>query len=158
MVAAVTPVKLEWRVRRNDQTLPPLLKIAKSALDVVRAETPRAAALLLEREACRVTRSAEASCMAFDWARRTAWSIHGRVTFEQLVDLVAEVAGSGQRAIVGATLIEPIGTAPTRIVLAIRRRATRYDGSEIAALARLARAVAPRLEQLVAERDINPFA
>jgi len=158
MVAAVTPVRLEWRLRRNEHTLPPLLKIAKSALDVVRAETPRIAALRLEREACLVTRSAEASCMAFDWARRTAWSVHGQVTFQQLVDLVAEVAGSGQRAIFGATVIEPIGPAPSRIVLAIRRHVTPYNEVELAALARLARAVAPRFEELVPARDpAGPF-
>jgi hypothetical protein len=159
MVAPVTSVSLTWRVpsRRIRRDLPPILDIARVAYGIEHTETARAAALLLQREACRVTRSSEALCVVFDWPRRTAWTVHGRVTFDQLTELVAEVAGSGRRSVVGPAVVEPIGPAPTRAVLAIRRHARAYDDLELAALSRLASGVAARFEHLIIRRDDNPL-
>ena len=110
--------------------------------------TFRDAACRLQRELSRLTRSAEVMCVAFDWPRRIAWSANGIVTSEEVMELVAQVAGSGRRALIGNALVAPIGPAPARAVVALRR-ATPYRSPEIELVAGLASGVASAFERLL---------
>lgn len=160
---AVTAVELIWTVP------PPVLPLAparpgilasplsslpsmQELTDIARAisaeTTFRAAALRLQREVSRLTRSAEAICVAFDWPRRVAWTADGLVASNQVKELVAQVAGSGRRALIGNALVAPIGVAPARAVIALRR-ATPYRSPEIELVAGLASGVAPVFGRLL---------
>lgn len=160
---AVTSVELIWPVP------PPVLPLAPARPGVlatpltsmpsphelteivcaVAAETTfAAAALRLQRETCRLTRATEALCVAFDWPRRLAWTADGALAAEQVKELIAQVAGSGRRTVIGNALVAPIGTAPARAVIAVRR-ATPFRLFEIEMVVGLAHGVAAAFERLL---------
>ncbi len=160
---AVTSVELSWPVP------PPMLPLAPARpgvlatpltslpshhglSEIVRAVAAAtsfaAAAVQLQREICRLTRAAEALCVAFDWPRRIAWTANGAVAAEQVKELVAQVAGSGRSTVIGNALVAPIGAAPARAVIAVRR-ATPFRVPEIELVVELADGVSATFARLL---------
>ena len=129
--------------------LPSMHDLAAVSRAIAAEETFAAAARRLEIEARRMTRSTEALCVAFDWARRAAWSTQGPICNQAVVDLVAQVAGSGRWSMIGNALVVPVGQAPARAVIALRRIGT-YQLAEAGLVSALAGGVAPAIERLLA--------
>jgi len=131
--------------------LPSMLELS-AATRAVAAETQlRPAIAVLQREACWMTRSFEATVITFDWARRTAWTLDGSVMSDEIRELVARVAGRGKREVFGHAMIEPIGTAPARAVLTLRRTASHpFTPDDIALVAALIGGVAATMNRLLA--------
>lgn len=165
---AVTSVELVWEMPPPPRPLPPPLPRARLGVmatplpplpsmqelaDVSRAVAAQItfadAAYRLEHEARRLTRSSEALCVVFDWARRRTWSGGVELTNPAVIDLVADVAGSGKWSMIGNALVVPIGSAPARAVLALRRPAV-YQGHEAGMVSALCGGVAPVFERLLA--------
>lgn len=115
------------------------------------AETSLAAgAKRLERDACRLLQVTNALCVWIDWPRRLAMTADGRPS-GHLEDLVIEVAGSGRRQVLGSTLIVPIGPAPARAVLALRKPSgIAFAAEELAVIETLAAGIAAPLDRLIA--------
>jgi len=161
---AVTAVELIWTVpppvlplapARPGVLATPLSTSMQELTNIARAisaeATFPAAAIRLQRELCRLTRSAEGLCVAFNWARRIAWTAEGTVVSEQVVELVAQVAGSGRRTLIGNALLVPIGPAPARAAIALRRT-TAFRPPEVELVAGLASGVAPAFQRLLSAR------
>jgi hypothetical protein len=129
--------------------LPTMHDLAEVSRAIAAEQTFTAAARRLELEARRMTRSTEALCVAFDWARRVAWSAQGPIGNQAVVDLVAQVAGSGRWSMIGNALVVPIGGAPARAVIALRRIGT-YQLAEAGLVSALAGGIAPAIERLLA--------
>lgn len=161
---AVTSVELVWNVPPPVSPLPrprggvlatpfsplPTMHDLAEVSRAITAETTFAdAAARLEREARAMTRSTEALCVAFDWARRSARSAQGPIGNQAVVDLIAQVAGSGRWSMFGNALIVPIGQAPARAVLALRRTST-YQLAEAGLVSALCGGIAPAIERLLA--------
>ena len=108
------------------------------------------AAIRLQRDACRLARAAEALCVVFDWPRRAARTVQGPIANESVKELVAQVAGSGHRSIIGNALLEPIGPAPSRAVLALRKpTGATFSAQEIAMISTLALGLATSIDRLI---------
>lgn len=161
---AVTAVELVWTVPPpvlplprpgviatplSPAPLPSMHDLAEVSRAIAAEATFAGAARRLELEARRITRSTEALCVAFDWARRAAWSAQGPIGNEAVVDLVAQVAGSGRWSMIGNALVVPIGQAPARAVIALRRTGT-YQLAEAGFMSALAGGIAPAIERLLA--------
>jgi hypothetical protein len=129
--------------------LPSMQELADVSRAVASQPTFDEAAYRLEHEARRLTRSNEALCVVFDWARRRAWSGGAEVANPSVIDLVADVAGSGKWSMIGNALVVPIGSAPARAVLALRRTQT-YQGHEAGMVSALCGGIAPAIERLLA--------
>jgi hypothetical protein len=133
--------------------VPSMLELS-AAMRAVAAESelwPAIAAL--QRAACSLTRSHDATVVLYDRARGGAWTVDGSVMAGAFRELVARVADRGQREVFGRALVEPIGTAPARAVLALR--AADPDGfaaDDIALVAALTGGVAGTLNRLLAAR------
>ena len=123
-------------------------ELSAVARAIAAERTFRDAACRLQRELGRLTRSAEALCVAIDWPRRIAWTADGRVTSEPVMELVVQVAGSGRRALIGNALVAPIGCAPARAVIALRR-STPFRSPEIELVAGIANGVASAFDRLL---------
>lgn len=162
---AVTAVELVWTVPPpvlplprarpgviasplSPAPLPSMHDLAEIARAIAIEETFEAAARRLEREARRLTRASEALCVAFDWGRRRAWSAQGPIANEAVVELVAQVAGSGRWSMIGNALVVPIGQTPARAVIALRRHGT-FQLAEAGMVSALAGGVAPSIERLL---------
>lgn len=105
----------------------------------------------LAREACRLTGSRRGTVVVLDWARRTTWSSDGATLSEEARTLIAEVASTGRRAAFGDALLEPIGSAPARAVLVLRRATgARFDSDDIALVSALVGGVSATLQRLIA--------
>lgn len=161
---AVTSVELVWQVPPPVLPLPratpgvmstPLLPSMHELADVARAiageVTFQAAARRLELEAKRLTHSIDSLCVGFDWPRRAAWSSQGPITNEAVKELVAQVAGSGRWSLLGNALVVPIGQAPARAVLALRRPGA-YQLAEAGLVSALCGGVAAPIERLLSAR------
>jgi hypothetical protein len=101
--------------------LPSMLELSAATRAVAAEPTLRQAIATLQREACRLTRAHDATVVTFDWAQGTLGTLDGSVMSEEVRGLMMRVASSGQRAWIGHALIEPVGSAPARAVLALRR-------------------------------------
>jgi hypothetical protein len=145
----VTSVELVWSVPPPVNPLPSMHDLTAVSRAIAAEITFAGAARRLEDEAKRLTRSAEALCVAFDWARRRAWSATGPIENTAVIELVAQVAGSGKWSMFGNALIVPIGQTPARAVLALRRPGT-YQLAEAGLVSALAGGVAPTFERLLA--------
>jgi len=129
--------------------LPSMHELSNVSRAVAAEVTFADAARRLEHESARLTRSTEAMCVAIDWARRRAWSAGGEIENPAVIDLVADVAGGGKTTVIGNALVVPIGAAPARAVLALRRPGT-YQGHEAGMVSALCGGVAPVFARLVA--------
>lgn len=105
-----------------------------------------AAMRVLHQGLARLTDSTEATCVFFDPALCSAWSV---IDGERGLDigarqLVTDVARSGRRAAFERAVFEPIGADPARAVLMVSRApgSASYDSREIAIVAAVAAAVA----------------
>ncbi|MEO7734713.1 MAG: hypothetical protein ABIY55_27395 [Kofleriaceae bacterium] len=131
--------------------VPSMLELSAATRAVAAEPVLRRAVAALQREACRLTRSREATVVTFDWAKRTAWTLDGSLMSGEVRALVTRVAGGGQREVSGHSLIEPIGSAPARAVLALRRGPDeRFDEDDVALVAALAGSVAATINRLLA--------
>lgn len=130
--------------------LPSMLELS-AATRAVAAETQLQPAMaVLQREACWLTRSFEATVIAFDRARRTAWTLDGSVMSDEIHALAARVASRGQREVFGHALVEPIGAAPARAVLTLRRSANApFTPDDIALVSALVGGVAATINRLI---------
>jgi hypothetical protein len=110
----------------------------------------RPAVAVLQREACRLTGACEATVIALDRARGTLWTRDDSAVSDEVHRLVAHVAHTGQRAVLGHALVEPVGGPPACAVLALRRRAgERFEADDIALVAALVGGVAATLYRLI---------
>ncbi|MCW5807739.1 MAG: hypothetical protein KIT31_35630 [Deltaproteobacteria bacterium] len=129
--------------------MPTMHDLAGVVRDLAAATDRVAGIVQLQRSVQHLLRVSDALCVWIDWPRRTASSISGRVS-EQLEELVIEVAGRGRRSLMGSALLEPVGPAPARAVLALRRPTTLAFGrDELAMIGALAIGIAPALDRLV---------
>jgi hypothetical protein len=133
---------------RAPLAFPPMHELTAIAVSIAAETTFEGAAVRLQREVARLTGSTEALCVAFDWARRIARTVTGTIHSEQVTELVAQVAGSGRRSLIGNALLVPIGAAPARAVLALRR-GTEFQPQEAELVAGLAAGLAPTFERLL---------
>lgn len=160
---AVTAVELIWTVpppplplgpakpgvlTTSSSSMPSMHELAAITRAIAAETTFRDASSRLQRELGRLTRSGEAICVAIDWPRRIAWTGDGLVTSEPVMELVAQVAGSGRRSLIGNALVAPIGLAPARAVIALRRT-TPFRSPDIEIVAGLANGVAEAFERLL---------
>jgi len=106
-----------------------------------------AATRALQQGMSQLTDSPDAMCVLFDPAQGSAWAVPDgnapRKIDHRAQQLIAQVAVSGQRALLGRALIEPVGPAPARAVLVIRRSpaSPAYGAHEVVTLAAIAAAV-----------------
>jgi hypothetical protein len=132
--------------------IPSMTDLTALARAIANESSFERAAKRLQIEACKLTRAAEALCVVFDWPRRAAWTIQGPIGNEQVKELVAQVAGSGHRSIIGNALLEPIGPAPSRAVLALRKpTGATFSHQEIAMISTLALGLAASIDRLINE-------
>lgn len=120
---------------------------ARFALALAGEHDLLAAATAVETEARRVTRSDEALCVLVDWANGVAFTPRGRIDMAEVCELVRDVASRGQPRQVGDALLVPLGAAPARAVLAVRRRIP-YSQDEHTALAGVVATATPVLDRL----------
>lgn len=133
--------------------IPSMTDLTALAKAIANEQSFERAALRLQTEACRLARVTEALCVVFDWPRRAAWTLQGPITNESVKELVAQVAGSGHRSILGNALLEPIGPAPSRAVLALRKPpGGTFSVQEIAMVSTLALGLASSIDRLIARR------
>jgi hypothetical protein len=122
----------------------------------LQADLP-AAMRVLHHGLSQLTDSPDVMCVFFDAALGSAWAVPDgrapRVLDDQVHQLVAWVAGSGQRMVLGHALVEPIGPAPARAVLLLRRPRTSamYGDLEIATVAAIAAALVGLVGHFVAD-------
>jgi biotin carboxyl carrier protein len=122
----------------------------------LQADLP-AAMRVLHDGLSRLTDSPDAMCVLFDAALCSAWAVPiadaPRGLDDQVQQLAARVAGSGRRAVLGHALVEPVGPAPARAVLMLRRPPTRapYGELEIATVAAIAAALVGIVGHFVAD-------
>lgn len=133
--------------------VPSMLDLS-AATRAVAAETQLEPAIAaLQREACRLTRSHEATVVTVDWANRRVWTLDGSVISDEVRELIARVAGRGQREVFGHALVEPIGSAPARAVIVLRRSAkARFTPDDLALVAALIGGVAATINRLLCAR------
>lgn len=122
----------------------------------LQADLP-AATRVLHHGLARLTDSSDAMCVFFDAALCSAWALpdgkEPRTLDDQVQQLVAQVAGSGRRAVLGRALVEPVGPAPSRAVLVLRRPPTgaAYGDFEIATVAAIAASIVGLVGHFVAD-------
>jgi hypothetical protein len=122
----------------------------------LQADLP-AAMRVLHHGLSRLADSPDVMCVFFDTALHSAWAVPDRgapcVLDAQVHQLVTWVARSGQRVVLGHALVEPIGPAPARAVLLLRRPPTSamYGELEIATVAAIAAALVGLVGHFVAD-------
>ncbi|HEX7840032.1 MAG TPA: hypothetical protein VF469_21295, partial [Kofleriaceae bacterium] len=136
-------------------------RIEREVFELVRrvalqADLP-AAMRVLHHGLARLTDSSDAMCVFFDAALCSAWALPDGKTpcaiDDQVQQLVAQVAGTGRRAVLGRALVEPVGPAPARAVLVLRRPPTgaAYGDLDIATVAAIAAAVVALIGHFMAD-------
>lgn len=132
-----------------------MLALSAATRAVVAEPQLRPAVDALQREACRLTGACEATVIALDRTRGTLWTRDSSAMSDEIHRLVAHVAATGQRAVIGHALIEPIGGPPSCAVLALRRRAgERFAANDMALVGALVGGVAATLHRLI-ERSLR---
>jgi hypothetical protein len=130
--------------------IPSMTDLTELARAIASEQSFEHAALRLQNEARRLVRVSEVLCVAFDWPRRAAWTLAGPIANVQVKELIAEVAGSGHRSIINSALLEPIGPAPSRAVLALRKpTGATFSVQEIAMVSTLALGLASSIDRLL---------
>jgi hypothetical protein len=130
-----------------------MLELSAAVRAVAAEPLLRPAAAALQREACRLTRSYEATVVTLNWERDTIWTCDSSVISDEMRALVKRVASRGQREVFGHALVEPIGGAPARAVLVLRRPAyDRFTTEDLALVSALTGGVAATLHRLLGTR------
>jgi hypothetical protein len=128
-----------------------MLELSAATRAVAAEPVLHLAVAALQREACRLTRAREATVVTFDWRDHTTWTLDGSLVSSEMRALIARVAGGGQREVTGHALIEPIGGAPARAVLSLRRAAgDRFEPHDLALVTALTGSVAATINRLIA--------
>jgi hypothetical protein len=136
-----------------------MLALSAATRAVVAEPQLRSAAAVLQREACRLTGAREATVIALDRTRGTLWTRDDSAMSDEIHRLVAHVAATGQRAVLGHALLEPIGGPPACAVLVLRRRADeQFEASDQALVGALVGGVAATLNRLVERSFRGPAA
>jgi hypothetical protein len=134
-----------------------MLALSAATRAVVAEPQLRSAVAVLQREACRLTGACEATVIALDRARGTLWTRDDSAMSDEIYRLVAHVAATGQRAVLGHALLEPIGGPPACAVLALRRSADeRFAANDMALVGALAGGVATALSRLIERSFRHP--
>ena len=150
-VTSVSKVELVWNVKGTPPLASPTI-LTEIARRLASESELANAALHLQRSLCTLLNISDAVVAWIDWPRRVAWTTTGRLS-SQTEELVLQVAGSGHREVLGGAVIEPVGRAPARAALALRRPSgQRFGADECHAIATLAQAVAPTLDRLISGR------
>ena len=103
----------------------------------------------LQRDVCRILGLRDAAVLCINWPHRIAWTLAGRIPRPQ-EEAVLESAGSGKRALLDGAVLEPLGSAPARAVLAFRKPANQpFEPRELAVMSTLATTIAPAFDRLV---------
>jgi hypothetical protein len=145
---AVTAVELVWKVQGTPPNASPTV-LTEIARQLAAESQLAAAAVRLQRATCKLLGINDAVLAWIDWPRRIAWTATGRLS-GQTEELVLQVAGSGHREVLGGAVVEPIGRAPARAALAVRRPSgQRFASDECSAIAALAQAIAPTIDRLI---------
>jgi len=145
---AVTAVELVWNVKGTPPHASPTV-LTQIARQLATESELAHAAVRLERAACKLLGITDVVMAWIDWPNRVAWTSSGRLS-AQTEELVLQVAGSGHREVLGGAVIEPIGRAPARAALALRRPSgQRFGSDECTAIATLAQAIAPTIDRLI---------
>jgi hypothetical protein len=127
-----------------------MLELSAAMRAVAAEPLLRPAVAVLQREACRLTGAREATLIAPDRTRGTLWTHDSSVISDEIHELVIRVADSGERAVFGHALFEPIGRAPACAVLTVRRRAyERFAADDLALVSALVGGVAATLNRLL---------
>lgn len=109
----------------------------------------QAGALRLQQDACRILHLRDALLFWIDWPHRLAWTVNGRVSHD-LEEAVIHAAGSGKRGMLAGAVIEPLGPAPARAVLALRKPSgLAFTPSELTVISTLATSIAPAFDRLI---------
>ena len=141
------------RTTATPLALPSMGELSSTLRRLQSASSLEGAVVELQRDVCRLMHVTDALIVWIDWPRRAAWSVTGKLG-EQVQALVTDVAGSGRRSIVGSTLVEPLGRAPARSVLALRRSSgSTFGATELAVIGALAGGIAPVVDRLIASRE-----
>jgi hypothetical protein len=131
--------------------LPSMLELSAATRAVAAEPTLAGALAALQRQACALTRSTTAAVVLFDGAKRIARTADGPITSAEFLDVVTRVASRGRREVFDDALVEPIGLAPSRAVLALWRPAARpFEPHDIALLAALVGGITATLHRLLA--------
>lgn len=122
-----------------------------AAMRAVAAESQLWPAIaVLEREARSLTRSYDATVIVYDWSRRAGWTLDGSVISDEVRELVERVAWYGRCEVFGHSLVEPIGAAPARAVLFLRRDADdQFSPDDIALVSALLGGIAATVNRLI---------
>jgi hypothetical protein len=125
-----------------------------AATRAVAAEPQLAGALAaLRREACALTRSTSASIVIFEGKQRAARTTDGPITSSEFLEIVTRVAQRGRREVFDNALVEPIGSAPARAVLALwRPQSAPFEPNDIALVAALVGGITATLHRLLGPR------
>ncbi len=127
-----------------------MLALSAATRAVVAEPQLRPAALALQREACRLTGACDATVIALDRTRGTLWTRDDSAMSDEVHRLIAHVAATGQRAVLGHALVEPIGGPPACAVLVVRRRAEeRFAANDLALVGALVGGVQATLSRLI---------
>lgn len=119
-----------------------------------------AAMHVLHHGLSRLTASPDALCIFFDPALCSASVFDGsaaRQLDDDVQQLVAQVAGSSRRAVLDRVVLEPIGPAPARAVLMVRRSSTgpAYGRVEVEIIAAIATAVVGLVGHFAADHGVR---
>jgi hypothetical protein len=134
-----------------------MLALSAATRAVVAEPQLRSAVEALQREACRLTGAWEATVIALDRTRGTLWTRDDSAMSDEVHRLVTHVAATGQRAVIGHALLEPIGGPPACAVLTLRRRAgERFAADDLALLGALVGGVAATLHRLIERSFRHP--
>lgn len=127
-----------------------MLALSAATRAVVAEPELRPAVAALEREVCRLTGASDATVIALDRTRGTLWTRDDSAMSDEIHRLVTHVAATGQRAVLGHALLEPIGGPPACAVLVLRRRAgEQFAADDMALVGALISGVAAPLSRLI---------
>ena len=132
-----------------------MLALSAATRAVVAEPQLRPAVDALQREACRLTGATDATVIALDPTRGSLWTRDDSAMSDEVHRLVAHVAATGQRAVLGHALFEPIGGPPACAVLALRRR-DRFAADDLALLGALVGGVAAALRRRIERSFRHP--
>jgi hypothetical protein len=127
-----------------------MLALSAATRAVVAEPQLRPAVAALQREVCRLTGASDATVIALDRTRGTLWTRDDSAMSDEIHRLVTHVAATGQRAVLGRALLEPIGRPPACAVLVLRRRAGEpFAADDMALVGALISGVAAPLSRLI---------
>lgn len=127
-----------------------MLALSAATRAVAAESRLRPAAAMLQREACRLSGAFRATLIAIDRVHGTLWTGDDTAVSDEIGRVVIQVAATGQRALLGQLVLEPIGGPPACAVLALSRGAgERFAADDLALVAALINGVAGTLHRLI---------